>query len=279
MKQNNYNLFFPLSKVRAGAIALALMALLLPACTNNAEPEVDEPNVTEPAETDGNATVEDVAEDTEELFGQEVTVRGEPTEILDDVSFTISDGDFFDGDEILIVNKSGEPFVLPEGDDVEIQVTGEVRQFSAFDFQEEFELDWTPGDDYGERPTIVAESIALAPAPGQVTDNPEEYYGQIVAVEGEVEEVVDATTFTLEEEQVVGGEDLTVINLTEPTQGIVEENQIVVTGEVRSFVLTEIERDYELTWDLDLKEKLEAEYSDKPVLIATGIYPSAKEGD
>ncbi|MDY7012686.1 MAG: hypothetical protein SVX43_03640 [Cyanobacteriota bacterium] len=263
--------------MRAGALALALTAILLPACANNTEePEVTEPNATEPEVTDSNATVEDVAENADELFGQVVTVRGEPDEILDNVSFTLSDDEFFGGDEILIVNSSGEPFTLPE-DGTNIQVTGEVRQFSAFDFEEEFELDWTPAEDYGERPTIVAQSIAISPEPGEVTGNPEEYYGQTVAVEGEVEEVADATTFTLEEEQLVGGENLTVINLTEPAQGIEEGNQIVVTGQVRPFVLAEIEKDYDLTWDLELKEKLEAEYSNKPVLVATGIYPSATE--
>jgi hypothetical protein len=276
MQRNNQNLFLPFNKVRTGAIALALMALLLPACTNNAEPDATEPNATEPNPTETNATLEDVAENSDELFGQVVTVRGEPSEVLDNVSFTIADDEFFGGEEILIVNTSGEPIVLPEEDDVEIQVTGEVRQFSAFNFQEEFGLDWTPTENYGERPTIVAQSIALAPKPGEVTENPEKYYGQIVAVEGEVEGITDATTFTLNEDQLVGGEDLTVLNLI-PTQGIEEGNQILVTGEVRPFVLAEIEEDYDLTWDLDLKRKLEAEYTNKPVLVATGVYPSAKK--
>ncbi|MBC5796128.1 MAG: hypothetical protein VKL60_18265 [Sphaerospermopsis sp.] len=44
---------------------------------------------------------------------------------------------------------------------------------------------------------------------------------------------------------------------------------------MRPFVVADLERDYDITWDLDLQRKLEAEYRDKPVLVATDVYPSA----
>ena len=41
-----------------------------------------------------------------------------------------------------------------------------------------------------------------------------------------------------------------------------------VTGEVRRFNITELDRDYDLTWDLDLQRELEAEHKDKTVIVA-----------
>jgi hypothetical protein len=57
---------------------------------------------------------------------------------------------------------------------------------------------------------------------------------------------------------------------------MVEGEDVVVTGEIRPFIAAEFERDYELTWDLDVKRQLEAEYENKPVFIAKSIYPSAQ---
>ena len=41
-------------------------------------------------------------------------------------------------------------------------------------------------------------------------------------------------------------------------------------------VLADIERDYDLTWDLDVEQEIEAEYNKKPVLVVDSIYPAAK---
>lgn len=46
---------------------------------------------------------------------------------------------------------------------------------------------------------------------------------------------------------------------------------------VRPFIRAEIERDYDLEWDLELIEELEAEYTDKPALIVDSIYPASED--
>lgn len=46
---------------------------------------------------------------------------------------------------------------------------------------------------------------------------------------------------------------------------------------VRPFIKSEFERDYDLTWDLDFQEELEAEYTEKPVLVVDSIYPAAED--
>ena len=45
---------------------------------------------------------------------------------------------------------------------------------------------------------------------------------------------------------------------------------------LRPFVAAEFEEEYNLTWDLDLQEQLEAEYTEQPVLVANEVYPSAQ---
>ncbi|MGK7951265.1 MAG: hypothetical protein AB4368_21405 [Xenococcaceae cyanobacterium] len=56
-----------------------------------------------------------------------------------------------------------------------------------------------------------------------------------------------------------------------------QETESNVTIIVRPYIQSEFERDYDLTWDLDLQEKIEAEYREKPVLIVDSIYPSAQD--
>ncbi|MBE9128291.1 MULTISPECIES: hypothetical protein [unclassified Coleofasciculus] len=247
----------------ASAITVALMAILLPGCVTT-QPEAVAP------ETEENVTAEDVEEQPEELIGQTVTIRGNAGRMVDNVTFTITEDQFFEGDEILVVNTSGQPFVLPEDNDIKVQVTGEVRQFKVVEFEEEFDLDLQADTDYENKPAIVADSIALAPEPEEISENPSLFYGQPIAVEGEVEEIWGANTFTFDEE------DLPVLTVAAPAQAIEEGETVVVTGQVRPFVIAEIERDYDLTWDLELQKNLEAEYTNKPVLIADTVYPSAE---
>ncbi|MGG6240032.1 hypothetical protein ACQ4N7_15515 [Nodosilinea sp. AN01ver1] len=240
---------------------------------------------TETSDGTTNVQTEEITENTEGYIGQTVTVRSEPVEKVGDNSFTVSDEQFFGSEPILVINASGEPLLLPE-DDVEVQVTGEVRNFVIADVEREFDLTLDPAlyTEYEEQPAIIAESIALAPEPGEITSDPEQYYGETLAVTGEVEDIQSGAAFTLDEDQLLGAEDLLVIYAT-PRDGadqpaaelptIADGEEVAVTGTLRPFVVTDFERDYDLGWDLELQEQLEAEYSNKPVLVATGIYPSA----
>ncbi|WP_313898198.1 hypothetical protein [Nodosilinea sp. LEGE 07298] len=226
---------------------------------------------------------EDVADNTENYIGQVVTIRSEPVEVVGDSSFTVSDEQFFGTEPILVINASGEPLLLPEDDDVDVQVTGEVRNFVIADVEEEFGLTLDPDlyVDYEEQPAIIAQSIALAPEPGEITSNPEQYYGETLAVTGEVEDIRSGSAFTLDEEQLFGAEDLLVVyasprdGVQQPLPAVTDDETVAVTGVLRAFVVADFERDYDLGWDLEFQEQLEAEYSNRPVLVATGIYPSA----
>lgn len=237
------------------------------------ETVIEEDNVSEEAE---NVTTEEVAEDTEDLIGQTVTIRSDALEVIDPTSFLVGDQELFDNEDILIINASGEIFELPE-DDTKVQATGEVVNFVLADIESEYDLDLDPDlyVDYEDRPAIIAQSLAAAPEPGEIAEDPDQYYGQTLAVTGEVENIYSDNTFTLDEEELFGGEDLLVV-VTEPIEAAMKDGETVaVTGELRSFVTADFETDYDLTWDLDVQEELEAEYTERPVLVVDRVYPSA----
>jgi hypothetical protein len=81
--------------------------------------------------------------------------------------------------------------------------------------------------------------------------------------------------FRLEEEGWFEGDEVLVIGAsTLPT--LDEAEEVVVTGTLRPFVAAEFDQEYDLTWDLDLQEQLEAEYTEQPVLVADDVYVSAQ---
>lgn len=248
--------------LKMGFALLLVLAAFIAGC----ETETENPNA------DLNVTAEEVAEQTEAVEGQTVTIRSEVQQKVGESSFTLDN----EGEDILIVNVSNQLFLLPTDDELEVQVTGKVATFVLADIEREFGLDLEP-EVYAEfeaKPVLLAESLALAPDPGEVTQRPERFYDLAIAVEGEVEDVIDANTLTLDEEQLFGASDLLVIGT--PAVDSLKGQRVTVTGKLRKFIVTEFEQDYDLTWDLAIKNKLEAEYSEKPVFVAEALYPTAQ---
>lgn len=253
-------------RVCIGAIALALTAMLLPGCSDD---WVDALGIG----TQSNATLEEVAKNTNALIGKMVTVRGEVEKKVDPHSFTIGDDKLFGGEKILVVDASGKSITVP--DNVKLQVTGQVRKFVRADFEKEFNWNLQPNlyVKYEGKPAIVAQSMAQAPDPGQVTNNPSAFYGKTIAVEAEVEDVISPISFTLDEDQLIGGKDLLVLlPHSAVAPGIKENQKVVVTGKLRPFVLGAIAMDYDLKWDWDLQRKLATKYRQKPVLVADKVF-------
>ena len=273
---NNSNLSAALFN-RTGFAALAAAAVILPACgAPTPEADVSETEGDVAVSTESNVTTEDLSENLDSYLGKTVSVREEVEELVGDYAFMLDDDQLFGGEETLIINASGEPVDLVEGDDTDVQVTGEVQELIVADLEREygFDLDDDAFIDYENQPVIVAQSIALAPDPDDITDNPEEYYYRRLAVNGDVGLVVSENTVTLESEELFGGENLLTISPDQPIS-VNEDEEVVMTGVLRPFITSEIEQEYDLTWDLDLQEELEAEYQDRPVLIVDSVYPSA----
>jgi hypothetical protein len=274
-------------KIRIGAIAIALTAMLLPACANNEQAATPD-NTTE--QTDGagtplpvqeaeNVTAGEISQKTSKLLGQFVTVRSEPIQKVGEHTFTISDSEVFGGERIIVVNATGEPLVLPEPQDAELQVTGTVAKFVAADIEREYGWDLDPNvyKEYESQPALIAQSIALAPTPGEIAEQPQTYYNKVISVHAEVENIYNQNAFILDNDALLGTQDLLVIvpeNIKRRAD-FQQGSTIVVTGDLRQFVVADIERDYNFVWDDQLRTRLEKEYSQRPVLIAKGIYPSA----
>lgn len=275
-----------ISKLGAGAIALALSALLLPACGIEPETTVTETEEEvavgdeDPAEVSEEYNVQagDITGNVEEYIGQTVSVRAEAEEAIGESAFLLQDDQLFGGAEIIAFNASGTPFLLPDDEPTEqVQVTGEVRQLVLADLETEYGLDLDPTlyAEYEDRPAIIAQSITLAPDPEEISEEPSAYYDQRIAVSGELGEQLGPNTFTIQEEQLFGGEEVLVVG-TGDVLTLEEGEEIVVTGVLRPYVQAEFERDYDLTWDLDVQQEIEAEYTNEPVLVADEVYPSAQ---
>jgi hypothetical protein len=276
-RQFNLNFFrnyqtYKLHRHRAGICGLALLALLIPGC-NFASRQADIPGPRD------NVTAEEVRERTASLIGKTVTIRDVPNQKLSPNTFTMRGEEWFNNEPILVVNATGKPFVFP-AEQTEVQATGEVRQFVIADVEREygFDLDNNLYVDYEGRPAIIAQSMAPAPEPGEITSDPAQFYNRRLAVTGEIENITGQNTFTLEENQFLGGQDLLVLNVPPTTNTRFQpqrDQTVAVTGVLRPFVVAELERDYDFDWDLSTERELEAEYSRRPVLVAQTVYPSA----
>ena len=255
-------------KLGTGALFVSLVTIL----------GAVESNKLQAQEAEGNTTIDEIADDEDVVIGEEVTVRGEVEDLEPGVSFVLEEEGFLEGDEVLVLNVSGEIVPVLPSEDLELQVTGEVGNLVLADVERDYGLVLDPElyVDYENKPVILAQSMVLAPDLEDIAEDPDVYYLQTLAVEGEVDEVRNDYTFTLKEEQLIGGDELLMINASGMPIPEADET-VVVTGTVRPYVQAEFDRDYDLTWDLDVQEEIEAEYTEKPVFVVDAIYPSAED--
>lgn len=235
------------------AIALALFAAVLPACTPSPGPKAG-------------TTISEVAnEPNADLIGKTVTVSGEVEKIIGSKAFTIEGDRLFNDPEVLVVSATETPIIK----DILVQVTGTVRQFFVSEIESKFDLD-LPQEfevEFRNKPVLIATAVALTPRPGEIAEEPSVFMGKTVTVSSKVAKVIGPNAFTLDDKEFIGGKELLVVGAI-PVAGSIDEGETVqVTGLVRKFVTAEIERDF----DFDLQPELEVEYEGKPVAIAQSI--------
>ncbi|MBD2169303.1 hypothetical protein H6G04_33620 [Calothrix membranacea FACHB-236] len=218
----------------------------------------------------------EIANNTDEFIGKSVTIRSKAIQKIGLSSFTVKDARFFNDEPIVVVNASGVPFDLPVDQNIEVQVTGQVRNLAIDNIEQEFNLNLK--DEYYKefvnKPAIIAQYLALSPEPAQIIQSPEKYNGRKVTVTGNVANIRSSILLTLDENQLFGGEDLLVLLTTPPKVAINQGQTVSVIGELRRFVAAEIEQDYNFTWSLEAKQELDIEYGNRPVLVAETVYPS-----
>ena len=102
-----------------------------------------------------------------------------------------------------------------------------------------------------------------------VAEEPIEAIGQVVSLSGEVEETLGFNVFRLEEKGEIFNDDSVLVINADPITEVIEEGEEVrVVGEVRILPIIDFERDYDLNLDLETRQRIEAEYAGKPVVIA-----------
>lgn len=268
MQHQNYSVFKRNQKtgVTLGAIALGMATLLLPGC-NLAPTETN---------ADTNVTTEDVAENGSNLVGQEITVRNTVEERVGDDGFVVETET---GERVLVINATGQPFQAASSD-VPIQATGTVETFSAEQIQNKYgvQLDRNLFADYENQPALVAASMALAPNPRNLYEAPQgTFENQQIAVEGEVRPLEDTNNaFALFEEGWTDDVGVLVLGVDQYLQGtpINDGENVTVTGQARR-VDEQVLRDANLGWNDSQIQEFAQRYTDRPVIITDGVYPSA----
>lgn len=253
-------------KLIISAIALAALTFLS-ACGDGSQTTAQ--SVTE---QDILLNVATVTHNVDSFIEQSVLVRNDILEPVGDRGFILDKDSVFSGGTILVINASSTPFKVPEDETPEVLVRGEVQLLDLEQVQQQYGLNLEKNiyGKYEGKPVILATSIILSPDPEDLTNDPEKYYGKYVAIEGTIEDVEDFGIFELDEKQAFGGEDLLVVQL-KPKRELQEDQTAIVYGVLRPFISVELEKDYDLDWDLSVQEQIEAEYSQKPILIARKI--------
>ncbi|GAB4377516.1 MAG: hypothetical protein Kow00121_27110 [Elainellaceae cyanobacterium] len=271
IRSNSYRL---LPKLVSGML-LAIVTGLLPF------PEIAPRLAAQAQDYEDNITLEELADTPEQYLRQLVTVRGNIVE--DEVQnsvFRLTDNDFLDTDAVLVINPTGVVPDVPQ--DVQVQVTGRVLNYVgdqvayALGYGSADEFYGSYGDvyaDYEDRPVLIAQSVTLSPTPTKILAEPALYDGMTVAVEGEIAERLSPNVFTVAEEGLFT-EDVLVINIA-PVLPPEDAEEVVVTGEISILDIATVEQEYGFDWGTELLEQLEAEYVNRPVIFADGIYPSA----
>lgn len=235
------------------AIALAILAVVLPACNQSAGPEA------------GTTLSEIANEPNADLIGKTVTVSGEVDKVMGSKVFTIEGDRLFNDPEVLVVDATGSPIIK----DTLVQVTGTVREFVISEIEREFNLnlDQKFEVEFQDKPVIIATAVSLRPLPDEIADEPSLFMGKTVTVSSKVDKVISPNAFTLDDKKFIGGKELLVVGAIPAGDPIVEGETVQVTGPVRKFVAAEIERDF----DFDLQPDLEVEYESTAVVIAQSI--------
>ena len=216
------------------------------------------------------STVE-IVENTDSFIGQSVAVRNDIVETIGKDGFILDQDSVLNGETILVIDPSQTLITVPNTETPEVIVSGTVEKLNLSQFAQKhnLNLDSNLYSQYEGKPAIVATSVILSPDPHDLTKQPELYYDRPLAIQGEVDEIGDFGVFELDEEAAFGGEDLIVVS-QQPIE-LKEEQNVIIYGVLRPFVAEELKRDYDLDWDLETQQQLEAKYEQKPVFVAEKI--------
>jgi hypothetical protein len=107
---------------------------------------------------------------------------------------------------------------------------------------------------------------------GKLAKDAKMFYGQTVTVKAEVEDVFDDHTISLDEDALLAGGDVLVILPEGKALGVKKDDDVLVTGVVRPYLVADLERDFDFFKDGKfIKTEKRVEYETRPVLVAHTI--------
>lgn len=217
---------------------------------------------------------EKVVNRRDEFMGQTVTLKTNNIQTVGKSAFTVNGERRASKQPVLVINASGDQFQLPRDGNTRIQVTGQMRNLSVPILEQEYGLNLQDPayQKFNNQPVIVAQHIAIAPQPSQVTARPQNFYGKTVAVVGEVDNLQNPMVFNLQEPTIRGEKTLPVILTKAPKIAVNPGQTVEVIGEVRPFVANQIQQEYNPNWDEKTKQQLASAYGNTPVIVAEEVY-------
>jgi hypothetical protein len=250
-----------------------------------------------------------LAKDAKNYYGQTVTVKATVQDILGTHSFTLDEDAILARHDVLVLLPEGS---LPTGlkHDDHVLVTGTVRRYVTSELDKDY--DWfkdgeivksTTKIDFDTRPVLVATSVRVAgdahAKHGKMSDNDspveiqrtgievvtpaklsrdgKKFYGQTVTVRGEVDDVIDSRTFTLDEDSILPGPDVLVLVPKGVASTLVHDQVVTIVGTVRPYVMAEIKKDYDWFEDGKIVKRMgdKVDMKTRPVLVATSVRTAA----
>lgn len=249
-----------------------------------------------------------LAKDAKDFYGKTVTVEAEVEDVLGSNMFTLDEDALLGGADVLVLVPAGVTGSLTR--DQKVVVTGEVRRYVQTELDRDFDwfddgklVDVKTKVDWDTRPVLVARSIktttgtslmggpvhtssadttmhsshgtAVVATPisaGKLARDARAYYGQTISVKAEVEDVLGPNMFTLDEDSLLAGSDVLVLVPRGLAGNLTHDQKVIVTGKVRQFVETELDRDYDWFDNgklVDVKTKVD--WKTRPVLVAETI--------
>jgi hypothetical protein len=107
---------------------------------------------------------------------------------------------------------------------------------------------------------------------GKLAKHSKDYYGKQVTVKAEVEDVLGANMFTLDEDALLAGADVLVMVPRGVTAALTHDQKVIVTGDVRPYVEADLDRDFDFFEDGKIiKKETKVDWKTRPVIVATSI--------
>ncbi|HXW07487.1 MAG TPA: hypothetical protein VD833_19785 [Vicinamibacterales bacterium] len=118
-------------------------------------------------------------------------------------------------------------------------------------------------------PMIEADQQGTAVRVDQLEDNARQYIGKTVSVDAEIEDVLGPRMFTIDEPRWGDLEGEILVYVPTSLAALVrEDDRVTVTGTVKSFVRSDVEREW--GW-IGLDPEIELEFAKRPVIVASRV--------